>query len=98
MEDDVRAPLLRGKVIGQLHQMYILLEAPQGGLWILDQHIVHERILYEEFLRDLDQQGVHVQQILPEVLEFSPTEYALIREHQGEIEKLGIELEPLLIP
>ncbi len=94
VEDDVRAPLLRGKVIGQLHQMYILLEAPQGGLWILDQHIVHERILYEEFLRDLDQQGVHVQQILPEVLEFSPTEYALIREHQGEIEKLGIELEP----
>lgn len=93
-EDDVRAPLLQGRVIGQLHQMYILLEVPDGGLWILDQHIVHERILYEKFLRDLEQQSLHVQQILPEVLELSPAQYALVREYQAEIAQLGLELEP----
>ena len=45
--DDVRAMLRSGRIIGQLHQTYILLETPQG-LWILDQHIVHERILVDK--------------------------------------------------
>jgi len=92
--DNTRQQLLNGRIIGQLHQMYILLEAPDGGLWILDQHIVHERILYERFMRELAQRKVQVQQILPEMLEFSPTEYALVREYERDIAGLGIELEP----
>ena len=92
--DDVRSMLVNGRIIGQLHQMYILLEVMGGGMWILDQHIVHERVLYERFLRDFASQTLHVQQILPEVLEFSPAEYDLVQEYSQAISKLGIELEP----
>lgn len=86
----IRDELLNARIIGQLHQTYILLETV-GGLWLLDQHIVHERILYEKFSnRDKD---VAVQQIIPETLEFSAGEADLVAEYLGELRVLGIELE-----
>ncbi len=93
-DDDVRSALVNGRIIGQLHQTYILLEVQGGGLWILDQHIVHERILFERLMKEFANQEVHIQQILPEVLELSPTEYARIHEHLDAIQAVGIELEP----
>ena len=50
-DNDVRSALKNGRIVGQLHQTYILLEVQGGGLWILDQHIVHERILYEQLVK-----------------------------------------------
>lgn len=91
---DAREALVNGRIVGQLHQMYILLEVPDGGLWILDQHIVHERILFERIMKDMEEEGIHIQQILPEVLELTPHEYALIQEQLEAIRLMGIELEP----
>lgn len=93
-DNDVRSALKNGRIVGQLHQTYILLEVQGGGLWILDQHIVHERILYEQLVKEFTSRQVHIQQILPEVLELSAAEYARIQEHLEEIRAVGIELEP----
>lgn len=89
---EVRSALRTGKILGQLHQTYILLEVPQG-LWILDQHIVHERILLEELEREWETSKIHVQEILPQHLEFSPSEAALVEESLNHLASFGLELE-----
>ena len=63
-----------------------------NGLWILDQHIVHERILYEELVNS-DYQP-YIQQILPQTLQFSAKDYQRIIEHLYEFQGLGIDIEP----
>lgn len=47
----VKDQLLNGRIIGQFRQTYIILET-DNGLWLLDQHIVHERIIYEFLTKD----------------------------------------------
>lgn len=86
----VKEHLVRGRIIGQLHQTYILLETPTG-LWMLDQHIVHERILYEQQLNK-DYQP-NIQQILPQTLHFSAKDHQLVLEYLSDFQALGIELE-----
>jgi len=91
--EEVRQMLRSGRIIGQLHQAYILLETPKG-LWILDQHIVHERILVERFQHDWSQAAIKVQEILPEHLEFTPGEALLVSESLELLAEFGVELEP----
>ncbi|NLJ80997.1 MAG: DNA mismatch repair endonuclease MutL [Firmicutes bacterium] len=90
--EEVRRVLLSARILGQLHQTYILLEAP-NGLWLLDQHIVHERILLEKLKQDWDQAKIQVQAILPQVLEFSPSEAALVLDSLQKLKEFGLELE-----
>ncbi len=89
---EIRRQLLSARLIGQLHQTYLLLEVATG-LWILDQHIVHERILYEKLKKDYKDAKIHVQSILPQVLEFTPAEASLIEDSLAELAGLGLELE-----
>lgn len=89
---EVRNALRGGRIIGQLHQTYILLEVPQG-LWVLDQHIVHERILLEELEKEWEESKIHVQEILPQHLEFSPSEAALVEASLGHLASFGLDLE-----
>lgn len=88
---EVRDQLLNARILGQLHQTFILLET-KHGLWILDQHIVHERILYERFLQPSEVPPI--QQLLPVPLDFSPSEYYQVAEQQKPLEDLGFVLEP----
>src|SRR5690606_29391720 len=46
---DARRTLRELTIVGQLHRTYILGET-DDGLWIIDQHVAHERVLYEQFL------------------------------------------------
>ncbi|MCU0527394.1 MAG: DNA mismatch repair endonuclease MutL [Elainella sp. Prado103] len=71
------------KAVAQVHQMYILVEHP-AGLWLVEQHIAHERVLYEELIDRW--------QVVP--LE-SPLRLGALRESQVEqLQRLGIEVEP----
>lgn len=88
--DSVRHELRNGRIIGQFRQTYILLET-SSGLWMLDQHIVHERILYERFLKK-DYQP-NVQQVLPQALDLSSTMSDLIAEQYDKLTNLGFDLE-----
>ncbi len=82
------------RVIGQIGAMYIITEGPEG-MYLIDQHAAHERILYEKFMADKTAQHLAVQSLLdPIPLEFSPDESTLIEEHLEVLNNIGLHLEP----
>jgi len=82
------------RVIGQIGAMYIITEGPEG-MYLIDQHAAHERILYEKFMADKTSQHLAVQNLLdPIALEFSPDESTLIEEHLDVLNAIGLHLEP----
>jgi DNA mismatch repair protein MutL len=79
----------RGANLWQLADTYVLSQV-KGNLMVLDQHAAHERILYEEAIKNLTQRPASSQQILfPTVLELSPKEFQTLEEHKELIGKLG---------
>lgn len=80
-------------IIGQCHLTYILCQGPDG-LYIIDQHAAHERILYEKFRNSFEKGGVASQSLLsPMVVELVPKEISTIKDNMETLEKLGFELE-----
>ena len=82
------------RVLGQLHGTYILVQT-ESGLEIIDQHVAHERILYERFLAQLREQKVLRQRLLiPVTIEMPPDRAELLAAHLEEFdERLGIGIE-----
>jgi DNA mismatch repair protein MutL len=80
--------------LGQLHDSFIVA-AGRDGLWIIDQHVAHERILFEQVLHQRAAGVVEIQQLLmPLVLQLTPGqqfEYARIAD---ELNAYGFETEP----
>jgi DNA mismatch repair protein MutL len=80
--------------LGQIHESFIVA-AGRDGLWIIDQHVAHERILFEQVLAQRSRGAVESQRmLLPMVITVSPAqqlEYARIAE---ELDALGFETEP----
>ncbi|MEO5925489.1 MAG: DNA mismatch repair endonuclease MutL [Bryobacteraceae bacterium] len=80
--------------LGQIHESFIIA-AGRDGLWIIDQHVAHERILFEQVLAQRSKGAVESQRmLLPLVITVSPAqqlEYARIAE---ELDALGFETEP----
>ena len=73
----------------QLHRKYIFTPI-EDGLVIIDQHVAHERIRYEEALQSFAEEGVASQQLLfPLTVNASPTEMEVIREARELFERLG---------
>ena len=65
------------------------------GLWIIDQHVAHERVLFENILRQRAANQVESQQLLmPLILELSPAQQAVFAEISGELRHNGFEVEP----
>jgi DNA mismatch repair protein MutL len=81
------------RVIGQLHQTYLLVESTDG-LEIVDQHIAHERILYEKCCQQFQHGEVDRQQfLLPVRVELSFENAALLAAGREELERVGITFE-----
>jgi DNA mismatch repair protein MutL len=79
----------------QLHNKYILSQI-KSGLMIIDQHVAHERILYEKALSRLDTNLPFSQQLLfPIKLQFDLASYEIIKELDPMISKLGFRLKYL---
>ncbi len=78
----------------QIHNRYLVVETGEG-MEVIDQHALHERILYEQ-LRDRALQGsVESQRLLvPEPVDLSATEAAAVLEQRELLGKLGVEVEP----
>ncbi|MDX1673870.1 MAG: DNA mismatch repair endonuclease MutL [Longimicrobiales bacterium] len=84
----------RRHVLWQVHDTYIVAET-RSGLLIIDQHSAHERILFEELMRDFDAGGRPSQRLLfPITLRLSPAEYAVVEDTQALLEQAGFEAEP----
>jgi len=78
----------------QVHNSYLVTEN-QDGIVIIDQHALHERVIYEKLHNQL-QQGKLLSQrsLIPEIIDVTAEQMALIEHSRGLLEDLGILLEP----
>ena len=80
--------------IGQLYRSYILAQGVEG-LWVVDQHAAHERILFERFQDDLARGRLASQNLLlPETMDLAPTQAVALDKISGELERYGFDLAP----
>jgi DNA mismatch repair protein MutL len=96
--DDTVQPSLHSiaslKPLGQLRDSFILA-VNEEGLWIIDQHVAHERILFEKILREREAEKVQRQQLLmPLLVELLPAQMVAFAEIAEELERNGFEAEP----
>jgi len=88
-----RLPRLR--VVGQLSQSYIVTEGPDG-MYLIDQHAAHERILLEKMVAALKERAPLSQMLLtPFALSLAPDELEAIEDHLQQLEQIGFALEIL---
>ncbi|HTO92782.1 MAG TPA: DNA mismatch repair protein MutL, partial [Bacteroidota bacterium] len=81
-------------LIWQLHNKYILSQI-RNGLMIVDQHVAHERVLYERALDRFASSARSGQQLLfPATLELPPPDMALLEELLPELDLLGFTIRP----
>jgi DNA mismatch repair protein MutL len=85
-------PLLR--VVGQIAQTYIVTEGPDG-LYLVDQHAAHERVLYEQMQSSRASAQVAAQQLLePMTLELTPSQSAILEAEAETLAQVGFDIEP----
>ena len=93
-EDPTLASLGNLKPLGQIRNSFILA-VNEDGLWIVDQHVAHERVLFERVLKQRAIRRVESQRLLmPIVLELSPAQQAVFAEISDELQHNGFEAEP----
>jgi DNA mismatch repair protein MutL len=90
--DQVRGEQADSSLIWQLHNKYILSQI-RNGVMIVDQHVAHERILYERALERFSSQLRSAQQLLfPQTVTLSAADAALLEELRAELELLGFDI------
>lgn len=76
----------------QIHNKYIIAQI-KTGIMIIDQHVAHERILYERALDSLNSNTPFTQQLLfPQTIELTPVDMAIVKELKDYLEALGFDL------
>ena len=87
------ATAIEGSNMWQVHDKYIISQII-SGLVIIDQHVAHERVLFEDALLAFDSTPLSAQTLLfPEILEFSADEYSVLLDIQQYLEKLGFRMK-----
>jgi DNA mismatch repair protein MutL len=88
-----RASEMETRAIWQVHNKYILSQI-RTGLMIVDQHVAHERILYERVLANFENSLPACQQLLfPQTLEVTASDYQLIGELMDHLSRLGFDIK-----
>jgi len=78
----------------QVHNRYLVAES-EDGVMVIDQHALHERILYERLRERIGAGAVESQSLLvPEPVDLSPAEAAAAMEHRALLGQLGLKIEP----
>ena len=91
-----RAPAAHplGRALAQLLETYILAEAPDGALILVDQHAAHERLTHEALAAQLVEGGVRAQPLLlPAVVELPAADAARLTDNAEALARLGLEIE-----
>ncbi len=84
-------PMLR--VLGQVSGTYIIAEGPDG-LYLIDQHAAHERVMYEKLRAQISDRSLDIQHLLdPMVVEMDPHEAAVLERSLLELNQIGFEIE-----
>jgi DNA mismatch repair protein MutL len=85
-------PLLR--VVGQMAATYVIAEGPDG-MYLLDQHAAHERVVYDRLLSRSAHPNRPTQPLLePLLAELDPLQTATLEEHREHLASFGLEVEP----
>jgi DNA mismatch repair protein MutL len=81
------------RILGQMHESYIIA-SDSYGLLIIDQHVAHERVLYEKLALEMQSDQVERQGLLvPITLELAPHQVAILRRVLPELNKNGFQVE-----
>jgi DNA mismatch repair protein MutL len=92
--DTVKTSLPILRVVGQLSSNYIMAEGPEG-LYLIDQHAAHERVLFEKILALRSQQKIEIQGLLePVTVELSPRQEEALKMKRELLSEFGFNLEP----
>jgi DNA mismatch repair protein MutL len=85
-------PMLR--VLGQVGSAYIIAEGPDG-LYLIDQHAAHERVMYERIRGQISERAIDSQPLLdPMVIDLDPHEAAVMDRSLVELNQIGFDIEP----
>lgn len=89
-----RAPSIEVIPLGQINRTYLVAQVEED-LTVIDQHTAHERVLFEQLQRAWTTRKIEVQALLiPDPVDVSQAQAALLQRYQGDLEKLGLEIEP----
>ena len=81
------------RILGILNKLYVLMENEEG-LVLVDQHAAHERILFEELRRRMEEKGVPSQRLLlPQMIELAPRDAEWIERNLATLQKMGLGVE-----
>jgi DNA mismatch repair protein MutL len=81
------------QIIGVLNRLYVLMENA-NGLVLVDQHAAHERILFEELRRRMENEGVPAQKLLlPHTFDLPPRDADWVERNMSILQKMGIGIE-----
>src|SRR5437660_1577325 len=93
VEDGIAPQLASLRPLGQIRESFILA-VNQEGLWIIDQHVAHERVLFERVLKQRHTESIPVQKMLmPIVVQLTPGQQAVFAEISDELGRNGFEVE-----
>ncbi len=92
-ESEVSLPLAKPSAL-QIHNRYLVVET-DDGMEIIDQHALHERILYERIRKKVENEPLESQKLLvPEPVDLTASEAARILEQRELLQRLGLEVQP----
>jgi len=93
VQEEIKAPVFDGKILGTVLDTYVLVQSGEC-LYIIDQHAAHERLLFDELTKQIDAGAVVMQPLLePVVLVLSPAEMNRVLEISPILNQIGIECE-----
>ncbi len=91
IEKNIKLPEMR--ILGQVHKTFFIAETP-GGMLLIDQHVVQERVLYEKYMQEYLNKHVAVQKLLsPELISLTAMQTITALQYLTKLKELGFDLE-----
>ncbi len=93
--NDIEAIISNGRLIGVIFDTYLIIEdRVEEKIYLIDQHAAHERVMYERYLYEFENDSINSQQLLaPEILQLTSHEMNIFHENLDIFIRLGFDVE-----